>query len=226
MNNILNNFNRILFVSPHIEDAELGCGGLIMHFLNLKKEVFIVKLAKCQNVLEENGIKTEENIFLKESELMRKEMGIKKENIFHHNIPDRQFPKYREEIREILYKLSKQINPDLIVGPDYKDLHQDHMATGNELIRAFVSGESIISYEIGKNNISFKPQFFVDISKYIDKKIKILKLHKSQYTKTFNKNYLSEEYIKSLAKIRAVQSRMNVSYCEAFEIIRLNNEGD
>ena len=66
------------------------------------------------------------------------------------------------------------------------------------------------------NNLSFDTQCFVKLEKsHIQIKVNALKAYKSQGSP----DYLSEEFIFSLAKARGVQ--IGASYAESFEVIRL-----
>ena len=65
---------------------------------------------------------------------------------------------------------------------------------------------------------SFKPNFFIDISKQIKDKIKAVKIFKSQLSKSpFPRN---PEIVLSLAKIRGSQS--NYDYAEAFMVLKMS----
>ncbi|RLI89122.1 MAG: PIG-L family deacetylase, partial [Candidatus Altiarchaeales archaeon] len=41
-------FSKILMLSPHTDDAELGCGGSIAKFLEEGKDVYYVALSSCE----------------------------------------------------------------------------------------------------------------------------------------------------------------------------------
>ena len=41
-------FERILVISPHTDDGELGCGGSIAKFVDEGKEVFYAALSTCE----------------------------------------------------------------------------------------------------------------------------------------------------------------------------------
>ena len=61
----------------------------------------------------------------------------------------------------------------------------------------------------------FKPNIYIDISKYLNKKIKAMKIYKSEI-----KNHpfpRSSETIRSLATIRG--SEVNLKFAEAFELV-------
>ena len=66
------------------------------------------------------------------------------------------------------------------------------------------------------NNDSFVPNKFVDIRKYINKKIKIMKIYKSEILKSpFPR---SENSIKSLASFRC--STSNCKFAESFMLLK------
>jgi LmbE family N-acetylglucosaminyl deacetylase len=95
------------------------------------------------------------------------------------------------------------------------DIHQDHKTIAEEGIRAF-KNTSILGYELIWNNLSFNTQCFVQLDeKHIKKKINALKA----YTSQSKRDYMSEEFIYSLAKARGVQ--VGYQLAEAFEVIRL-----
>ena len=86
--------------------------------------------------------------------------------------------------------------------------------------------KSILAYEVlsetnfnlNKKNY-FKPNYYEDISKFLDKKIKAMKIYKSEIKKfPFPR---SQETIKSLAKVRG--SEISTKAAEAFEILKKIN---
>nr|HPI00368.1 hypothetical protein [Chitinophagaceae bacterium] len=81
--------------------------------------------------------------------------------------------------------------------------------------RAF-KNHTLLGYELIWNNLTFNTQCFIKLEKkHIESKINALKEYKSQGFR----DYLSAEFIHSLAKARGVQ--IGAEYAEAFEVIRL-----
>ena len=75
---------------------------------------------------------------------------------------------------------------------------------------------TLLGYELIWNNLTFNTQCFVELNrKHIQAKVEALKAYESQGTR----DYLSEEFIFSLAKTRGVQA--GCPYAEAFEVVRL-----
>jgi N-acetylglucosamine malate deacetylase 1 len=205
---------KILILSPHTDDAELGCGGSIIKFLEDNQEILWVVFSSAEESIPENYPKdTIKNEFL---DVCRK-LALKESQYIIYNYGVRRLPEFRQEILEILVKIKKHFSPDLVIGPSLNDYHQDHLVIANEMIRAFKSSSSIISYELPWNHVTFSNQMFIRLKKdHIEKKIVLLASYNSQVIK--KRNYFSSEFIYGLAKTRGIQ--INSEYAEAFEVIR------
>ena len=106
------------------------------------------------------------------------------------------------------------MQPDLVFIPSPNDLHQDHKVIAEEGIRAFKKS-TILGYEMPWNNISFNTISFIPLEeRHIKKKIDALRCYETQRYRS----YLSEDFIRSLARTRGTQ--IEVEYAEAFEVIR------
>ena len=83
-----------------------------------------------------------------------------------------------------------------------------------ETLRAFKQC-TILGYEQPWNNISFNTDAFIRLQeKHLQKKIRALQCYGSQR----HREYLNENFIRSLATTRGVQ--INVKYAEALEVVR------
>lgn len=98
--------------------------------------------------------------------------------------------------------------------PSLNDIHQDHSTIANEGVRAF-KNTTVLGYELIWNNLSFHTTSFVKLEeKHILKKCLALNEYKSQGLR----DYMSKDFIYSLAKSRGVQ--IGCEYAESFEVIR------
>jgi LmbE family N-acetylglucosaminyl deacetylase len=141
-------------------------------------------------------------------------LGIPSSNLILFNYEVRELPASRQKILEELLLLNKQINPDLVLLPAASDIHQDHQTIHQEGMRAF-KNTTLAGYELPWNNYSFHNSFFIRLTETeIEKKVNALKEYKSQS----HRNYMQEDFIRSLAKVRGVQS--NSEYAEAFELYK------
>ena len=207
-------FPKVLILSPHTDDAELGCGGTITRLLDKKIDVLWIVFSTAEDSIP-NGMP--KDILKQEFLQITRKLDLNNSNYEINNYRVRNLPAHRQEILEYLVKIKNSFNPDLVIGPSLNDYHQDHLVLANEMIRAYKSSASIISYELPWNHVSFSNQMFVSLEKrHIDKKIELLKCYKSQLVK--HRNYFSDDFIYGLARTRGVQ--INSEYAEAFEVIR------
>jgi N-acetylglucosamine malate deacetylase 1 len=204
-------FDRILVLSPHTDDGELGCGGSIAKFAGEGKQVYYAALSTCEKSVPKGLPK---DILEKEVKAATKTLGIPKENLMLYKYEVREFPRLRQEILETLLQIREKVKPDIVFTPSSFDTHQDHEVVRQETLRAFKMS-SILGYEQPWNNITFNTTSFIPLEeKQIKKKIAALQCYESQK----NRTYLTEEYIRSLAQTRGVQ--INAKYAEAYEVIR------
>jgi len=120
----------------------------------------------------------------------------------------------RQEILEKIVQVRNSFQPTLVIGPSLNDLHQDHIIVANEMVRAFKSSATIISYELPWNHLTFNTQLLIRLKReHLVKKYQVLSKYKSQFLK--HRNYFSEEYIFGIAATRGVQASSD--YAEAFE---------
>lgn len=206
--------NKILILSPHTDDAELGAGGTISKLIKEGSKILWVVFSTAEDSIPDN---MDKNILTSEFSNVYKSIGLNYENVMIHHFKVRNLSYHRQEVLEELYKLRKNYNPDLVIGPSINDLHQDHKTVAEEMIRAFKSSSSIISYELPWNHLTFNTQMFIKLEEeHIGKKIEMLNHYKSQIS--LGRYYFSSDFIRGLAYTRGAQ--INYKYAEAFEVIR------
>ncbi len=205
-------FQKILVLSPHTDDAELGCGGTIARFVEEGSDVHIAAFSICEESVPA-GIPRD--TLFHEWHDATLELGIARDRLHLFRYPVRYFPDHRQEILENLIQFRDHLRPDLVFIPSLQDLHQDHHTIAEEGLRAF-KGTSILGYEIPWNNILFETRSFIYLEKqHIERKIAALKCYRSQHFR----GYAESDFIFSLARTRGVQ--IEVPYAEVFEAIRL-----
>jgi len=207
------NFQRVLVLSPHTDDGELGAGGTIARFLEEGKEVYYLAFSGCETSIPEGLSK---DTLRKECQQSTSTMGLLPENVTILNYQVRSFPEHRQEILEDLVRFTPQYKPDLVLVPSSHDIHQDHRVIYWEALRAFKRESSIWGYEHPWNNLAFTTDIFVRLDlEHVEKKLRVLKEYKSQV----NRGYMDEKRLRALICTRGAQ--LDVAYAEAFELIRL-----
>jgi len=202
----------ILVLAPHTDDGELGCGGSIAKFIAGGKLVYYTAFSLCSKSLPQ-GLPAD--TLAHECKKATAVLGIPAEQVRLFDFEVRNFQKLRQEILEELVQLNKNINPDLLFIPSAADIHQDHGVIHTEALRAFKNC-SLLGYELPWNHPPFTSPFYIKLGTAdIDKKAEALKAYQSQA----HRNYMQEDFIRSLAKVRGVQA--NTEYAEAFEVYKL-----
>jgi LmbE family N-acetylglucosaminyl deacetylase len=200
-------FKKLLFIGPHPDDVELGCGGIISRYSKSTNMTYLI-LSPC---LEDPKNK----YILDEARKAINLLGLPMESLIIENLPRRTFHDQRRNIREILISVREKFNPDIVFCPSIKDVHQDHSVTAEETLRLF-RDIGVISYEAPRSSLLFEPNLYMGLNdKNLKTKIDALLCYKSQY----DKYYFEPSVIRSFARMRGSQCR--VKYAEAFEVLRI-----
>ena len=205
-------FRKVLVLAPHTDDGELGAGGTVAKLIESGAEVYYAAFSTAEQSVPEGFPK---DILKTEVKNATLRLGIPSDHLLIYNYEVRKLNYVRQEILEELIRLRKQIAPDLVLLPSLNDIHQDHSTVAQEGLRAFKQ-KTILGYELIWNNLTFSTSCFVQLNKnHIQKKCNALKAYASQQ----HRDYISEEFVASLARARGVQ--IGCQYAEAFEVIRL-----
>ena len=200
---------KILIVSPHTDDGELGCGGSIAKFISENNQVDYVALSCCEKSV---PLEYPPDILSKEVREATHVLGI--ENPILLNFEVREFPRLRQEILDALIRLRNEIRPDIVFAPSRYDTHQDHKTTIEEVMRAFKNC-TILGYEQPWNNITFNTLAFIPLDQFhVQKKIDALRCYETQKDRA----YLNADFVRGLAITRGTQ--IEEKYAEAFEVIK------
>jgi len=208
---MIKKFKIVFVLAPHTDDGELGAGGTIAKLIENGADVYYFAFSTAEESVP-NGFAS--NILETEVINATRKIGIKKENVIIYHYQVRKLNYVRQEILEDLIRHKREINPDLVLMPSLHDIHQDHSTISQEGLRAFKTC-TILGYELIWNNLTFNTTSFIKLDeKHIRCKCNALKEYKSQE----GRDYMSEEFIFSLARTRGVQ--ISTKYAESFEVIR------
>lgn len=208
-------FNKVLILSPHTDDAELGAAGFISKLIEEGKDIYWVVFSTAEDSL---PLGMAPDTLRKEFVGVTKDLGLEDKNYIIFDYKVRNLDAHRQEVLETLVKIRKEFKPDLVIGPSLNDYHQDHRVVCMEMIRAFKTSSSILCYELPWNHVEFNAQYFVRLEKrHVDKKIHLLSHYKSQ--QIAQRHYFNEGFIEGLARVKGTQ--INAEYAEAFDVIRM-----
>lgn len=197
---------RILIVAAHPDDYELGMAGTIKKHISEGDSVVSIIMSNGEAI-------GKANIRKLEAVKSAKYLGI--ERVYFLNLKDTKISSGISSIRKI-EKIIEENKIDRIYTHSSRDIHQDHRNTGRAVLSAGRRVKQILFFESPSSDIDFRPTFFVDISKYVDIKIKSLKTFKSLLR--LKKRYFEIEAIRGSAYFRGYQC--GLEYAESFEAFR------
>lgn len=222
---------KILIVSPHIDDEVIGCGGLIAKVKKHGGKVYVIYLVNGDTKdFSQQGVS-------KRSERMQELESVSKylhlddyELVFKKNKWHLKLDKLPQlslvNIIEREARLSiEKIKPTIVLSTHPDSYNQDHRAAAWATFTACrPSARSlkhqpsmVLSYESPADQWSLEkvltPNFFVELSNSdLRKKVKALRLYKSQLRE--HANLRSPKSITGMAVIRGAQS--GCEFAEAF----------
>ncbi len=213
---------EIVIVSPHPDDETLGAGGYLLRQKARGHNIHWINITDMTEAFgyDADVIETRS----KEIETVKERYGFSS----FHNLKYAPSSLDKAPAAEFVSKLSEIVSKlqatELII-PNPSDAHSDHFYTYKAcfpLTKAFrypsikrvLCMEILSETEFGDG--VFEPNYFVDITGHIEKKIEIMNCYKSEVQQhPFPR---SEKSIRSLATLRGAVT--GVQYAEAFKLLK------
>lgn len=191
----------VIFVGSHPDDIEVLAGGTAAKYNDLGYKVIGIVLSDVT----------------KERKLEAKASA----KILGYELITLNFPRdiaFIEKNIKLLDFYFREYNPDIIITQHYGDSHQGHQATANLVFAACrKNNATVLMFERavpgGITPYVFRPQYFIDITNTIDRKLAAVDCHKTQ----------GAEYWKESVKGRAAYwgQVINCEYAEVFEVNKI-----
>jgi N-acetylglucosamine malate deacetylase 1 len=218
--------SNIAVISVHPDDETLGCGGTILKHKKNGDMIYwiIITNIKDKKVWSRHSISERQ----KEIDIVSRNYGFEKTiklNYETTKLDKVSLGGLTQNISDVFIT----IKPEIIYLHNRSDIHTDHkisfhaiMSASKSLNHSYI--KNILMYEtISETEFApalqenvFIPNYFVDVTEFIEQKIKIMKIYKSEMKEhPFPR---SERNIKALATFRGAQC--GVEYSEAFMILK------
>ncbi len=179
----------LLIISAHPDDAELSCGGTILSHIAQGKTAGLVDLT-----MGELGTRGTPELRLREAQKAAAVLGVSvRENL---QMSDGFFKNDREHQLLVIEKI-RQFRPRIVITNPLSDRHPDHERAGALVKNAcFLSGlqkiETTYNNQLQEpwrpekvfhfiQHYQHKPDFIVDISGFLDKKMEAIQTFRSQF---------------------------------------------
>jgi LmbE family N-acetylglucosaminyl deacetylase len=218
---------KILIISAHPDDETLGAGGtLLKHKANGDKLYWIIITSISENY---GFSKDRVNSRHKEIDEVRKRFGF--ENVYFLNYPTMSLTS--SSVPNLVPEISKifqDVKPEVIYTLNRSDAHSDHRYLSDAVMACTKSFrypflKKILMYEcISETEFApsfpekvFIPNYFVDISPFMEEKIEIMQIYSSELgDHPFPRSIRN---IKALGTFRGAVA--GCEYAEAFQIVRI-----
>lgn len=218
--------SNIVIISPHPDDETFGCGGTILKYIKLGYKVYWIIVTSMTEAL--GFSKDKINNRELEIEMVAKEYKFSK--VFKLGFPTTELDKI--PFKDLVDKISRCIMEtkcEIMYIPHYGDIHSDHRVVSEaamscskwfryNTVKKIYVYETLSETELGINNCinSFRPNVFVNIEEFLDKKLEIMNLFKSEIGKApFPR---SSDGIKGISVFRGGAS--GYKNAEAFMLLR------
>lgn len=211
---------RVLAIGAHPDDIEFGCGGTLIKHKNQGDKIHYLCMTSGESIDGVTGkiLRTSNQ---HQSEIVEAVKILGCDSIFRAPLKDLHVP-FSFETVNIIEREIKNHKIDTIYTHWAGDANQDHITTFKATMAAARYVPNVFCYEqipvprMSENQIDMN--YYVDISKTFDLKIKASLCHKSQIVKYKNHGFDVKENLTTLAEFRGIQA--SCKYAEAFKIIK------
>ena len=218
---------KTLVVAPHPDDELLGCGGTL---LRRKAEGAYLGWLIVTGISQEKGW-LPEKVQQREEEIEQVSSGLGIDLVYNLGFPTTRLDAF--PMGEVIQKFSevfRDFEPEEVLIPHRGDVHTDHRVVFDAAsacckwfrypsVRRVLAYETLSETEFGLDpDTGFHPNVFVDIRPFLERKIELLQIYKSELEAFHFPR--SETAIKSLAKYRGSNSGFKAA--EAFQLLREN----
>ncbi|TCO73647.1 PIG-L deacetylase family protein [Marinisporobacter balticus] len=215
---------KMLIVAPHPDDETLGAGGTILKYKQEGKKVYWLN---ATNTKEEYGYSKSKKL-KRDKEIQSVNEAYNFDGFYNLELEPAALDKYpKVEIITEISKIINKVKPNIVILPYEYDVHSDHKIIYEcvyactksfryPFVKRVLCMEILSETDFSDSDKGFVPNYFVDITDYLDKKLEIFKIYESEIGEhPFPR---SLENIKSLAKFRGASC--GVKYAEAFRLMK------
>jgi len=216
---------NVLVIAPHADDEVLGCGGTMARHAAMGDRVYVLVITRG---IPELFPPEEIERIRQELRVAHKILGVVDTLFLDFPAPKLDVvPEYK--LAEAISNVIRSLQPDILYLPYRGDIHVDHQAVyhaamvavrpiNNIPVRRVLCYETLSETEWGGpfGDVAFIPNVFVDITKFLDKKLEAMSAYRSQLKNPPHPRSLRS--IEALAYLRG--GTVGVHAAEAFVLVR------
>ena len=217
--------NRMLVIAPHPDDETLGCGGTLLRMAEQGAELAWLIVS---GISERTGWSADQ-VAQRDEEIAQVAKMFRFSHVYNLRLQTARLDVL--PVAELIEQFSSVFNsfqPEEVFLPHRSDVHTDHRAVFDAgaactkwfrypSVRRVLAYETVSETGFGLDaDCVFRPNYFVDIGNYLDRKLEIAAVYQSELGKhPFPR---SIEAIRALATLRGAMSGFIAA--EAFQLLR------
>ncbi len=215
---------KVLVVSPHPDDETLGAGGTLLKFKKQGHKIFWINFT---DMSQEYGY-CAQDVAARQSAIKKVNKAYGFDGFFNLRLKPCFVSEHpTTELLDQVKKILAKVKPDTVILPFKNDPHSDHRTIFEivyactkifraPFIKEILMMEILSETEFSSSDYGFVPNYFVDISSFLEKKMRIMQNYKKELgAHPFPR---SLDAIKSLATVRGAAA--GCQYAEAFVLIK------
>jgi len=204
---------NILAIGAHFDDIELGCGGALAKHVAKGDKVYAY-------VATLSGFKNPDNEAIRTNETARKEgekaMKILGVELIYGNFKTLEV-EFTEGLNAQILGIVENKKIDGVYTHWIGDIHHDHQAVAKASLHSCRHVPRMLMYRSNwyHSNLDFRGNYYIDITRYFDRKISALMAHRSELKRT------REKWLKFFKnEAENAGQRISVKYAEVFEVVK------
>jgi len=204
---------NILAIGAHFDDVELGCGGALAKHVAEGDTVYVYVATVSGFISHDNKLIRSNDVALKEGTAAMDILGV--------NLICGKFNTLEVEFNEALNTRILQIVEEKNIEKVYThwigDIHHDHQAVARASLHSCRHVPRMLMYRSNwyHSNLDFKGNFYIDITRFWQKKEEAILTHKSELERT---RYKWVEFFKNEAENAG--QKIGVKLAEVYEVVK------
>ena len=197
----------VLALGAHPDDIELGCAGLIVKLKASGARVYGLTFTRGEKGTDRQG--------QREVETKKAADFLGLDGHWILDFPDTGLQERIPALKEAIESKIKELGATMVLTHTDVDVHGDHRAVFAATREAARSVRTVLCYEDVSTTDQFSPNFYVDVTHYIDDHLRACAIHRTQG----HRAYMDPQVIQGRAAHRGMQ--IGVHFAMAFRTLNM-----
>jgi len=197
----------VLALGAHPDDIELGCAGLILKLKASGARVYGLTFTRGEKGTDRQG--------QREVETKKAADFLGLDGHWILDFPDTGLQERIPALKEAIESKIKELGATMVLTHTDVDVHGDHRAVFAATREAARSVRTVLCYEDVSTTDQFSPNFYVDVTHYIDDHLRACAIHRTQE----HRAYMDPQVIQGRAAHRGMQ--IGVHFAMAFRTLNM-----